>query len=624
MKQSHKTIILWILLVGFLVLVANMVTPSAAKADEITYDEFLANVKADQVESITIKDGEYKGVFKDEKKFFFTGPKDDGEKLREILVAHKVKVKFKRKEESGFWEQMIISWLPMILIFLLFFFFMKQLQSGGGKAMSFGKSKATLINKSKVKFKDVAGIDEAKEELEEVVDFLKNPKKYTKLGGKIPKGVLLVGSPGTGKTLLAKAVAGEADVPFFTISGSDFVEMFVGVGASRVRDLFEQGKKNSPCIIFIDEIDAVGRQRGAGMGGGNDEREQTLNQLLVEMDGFEENGGVILIAATNRADVLDPALLRPGRFDRQVVVPLPDVKGREEILKIHAEGKPLSLDIDFSVIARGSAGFSGADLANLLNEAALFAARYNSDDITLEYLEKAKDKILMGVERKSMLISDKEKLNTSFHESGHALMGRHLEGADTDPVHKVTIIPRGRALGVTIQLPEEDRLSATVQWCHNRIQILMAGRIAEELSFKNFTTGASNDFKVATGLAHSMVCNWGMSDLGPISYDTDGEVFLGRDMAKRQSYSGETASNIDREIKKIIITNYDIAKSYLSKNYNKLLAMSLVLMSKETINRDMIDRIYNGEDAESILGITDPVFSIVEPFNVSTPKLLNS
>jgi len=596
-----------------------MITSTPTKGDKISYDEFIKNVEANEISSVLIKENEYNGKYKNDKKFYFIGPEKLNKESLKLLVTQKVKVEYEKKEEGSLWQSMLISWLPMILILFLFFFFIRQLQGGGGgKAMSFGKSKAKLITDNiDITFKDVAGVDESKEELEEVVDFLKKPKKYTKLGGKIPKGILLTGPPGTGKTLLAKAVAGEAGVPFFSISGSDFVEMFVGVGASRVRDLFEQGKKNAPCIIFIDEIDAVGRQRGAGMGGGHDEREQTLNQLLVEMDGFEGNEGIILVAATNRPDVLDPALLRPGRFDRQVIVPRPDVKGRKRILEIHAEKKPIAAEVDLEIIARGTTGFTGADLANLLNEGALLAARNNQDEITIENLEKAKDKVLMGVERKSMVIPDKEKFNTAFHESGHALMGKELEGDDSDQVHKVTVIPRGRALGVTIQLPKEDRLSATIKWCNNRIQILMAGRIAEELSTDgNFTSGASNDFKVATSLAKSMVTEWGMSDLPLISYSSnDQEIFLGREVTKHQNLSNETMVKIDKEIEKIITSNYNTAKEYLTKNYSKLLVMSQVLMVDETIGIKIIDRVFKGETVEQILGNNEALKWTPEFFN---------
>ncbi len=611
MKQSHKTFILWIVLFGFLITIAQMISSSPSKGDKLSFDDFINKVETNNISSLTIKNRNYEGKLNDGKKFYFYGPEED-EDIRTLLKQHKVKFEYEEVEEGSFWQTLLISWLPMILLFGLFFFFIRQLQSGGGKAMSFGKSRAKLANdKQKVTFKDVAGVDEAKEELTEIVEFLKDPKKFTKLGGKIPRGVLLTGTPGTGKTLLAKAVAGEAGVPFFSISGSDFVEMFVGVGASRVRDLFEQGKKNAPAIIFIDEIDAVGRQRGAGLGGGHDEREQTLNQLLVEMDGFEGNEGIILIAATNRPDVLDPALLRPGRFDRQVIVPRPDVKGRKQILDVHTQKKPLSVDVDLSIIAKGTPGFSGADLANLVNEAALFAAKHNAKEITIEHLELAKDKVMMGVDRKSMVISTKEKYNTAYHEAGHALIGRYLEGPDSDTIHKVSIIPRGRALGVTISLPNEDRLNATVNWCHNKIQILMAGRIAEELIFKNVTSGAYNDFKVATGIARSMVCEWGMSDLGPVVYNSnDNEIFLGRELTRHQTYSEQTAIAIDNEIKKIIIENYNKSKKYLLENIDKLHIMAKILIVEETINRDLIERIFKGEKPEMILGVEHPALSV--------------
>ncbi len=594
------------MLLAVFLLIISQTNGSQKKYEELSFNQFVDKVKENQVKELTIKDRNYSGVLTTGKAFKFYGPVD-GEDIRSMLEKHRVKFGYEEADETSFWQTLLISWLPMLLIFFLFFFFIRQIQSGNGKALSFAKSRAKLANdKLKVTFKDVAGVDEAKEELVEIVDFLKEPKKFSKLGGKIPKGVLLTGPPGTGKTLLAKAVAGEADVPFFSISGSDFVEMFVGVGASRVRDLFEQGKKNAPCIIFIDEIDAVGRQRGAGLGGGHDEREQTLNQLLVEMDGFAGNDGIILVAATNRPDVLDPALLRPGRFDRQIVVPRPDVKGRQLILQIHSQKKPLADDVDLSIIARGTPGFSGADLANLLNEAALFAARKDAQEITLDHLELAKDKVLMGVERRSMVISEEEKLNTAYHEAGHALVGRYLEDkkGKSDPVHKVTIIPRGRALGVTISLPREDRLSMTTLWCHNKIQVLMAGRIAEEIIFGDVTSGASNDFKVATNIAHSMVCEWGMSELGPVTFSTgDDSVFLGRELTRHKSYSEQTAIAIDHEVKRIIIENYNQAKDYLLEHIDQLHTMAKVLMIEETINRDLIDRIYAGDQMDEILGI---------------------
>jgi cell division protease FtsH len=503
----------------------------------------------------------------------------------------------KAREESTFWQSMILSWLPMIFLFVIFFFFMRQLQSGGGKAMSFGKSKAKLLtdHQNKITFKDVAGVEEAKDEVEEIIAFLKDPKKFTRLGGRIPKGVLMMGSPGTGKTLLARAIAGEAGVPFFSISGSDFVEMFVGVGASRVRDLFEQGKKNAPCIVFIDEIDAVGRHRGAGLGGGHDEREQTLNQLLVEMDGFESNDGVILIAATNRPDVLDPALLRPGRFDRRIVVPRPDVGGRTGILAVHTRKVPLGAEVDLEVIARGTPGFSGADLESLVNEAALIAARRNKDQVEMPDFEDAKDKVLMGAERRSMIISDKEKRTTAYHEAGHALVAK-LIGEDVDPVHKVTIIPRGRALGLTQQLPIEDRLGLSSEFALNRIAIMMGGRVAEEIVFHQKTTGAGNDIEQATDLARRMVTEWGMSDaIGPLNFSTSKhEVFLGRDFSQGDGYSEETARRIDSEIRRIVTEQYERARLLIEQHRDSLERMALALLEYETLDGNDIDILCGG------------------------------
>ncbi|MBI4508721.1 MAG: ATP-dependent zinc metalloprotease FtsH [Deltaproteobacteria bacterium] len=517
-------------------------------------------------------------------------------KFRELGVNYAVEA----KEESAFWQSLLVSWLPMIFLFLIFFFFMRQLQAGGGKAMSFGKSKAKLLSdhQNKITFKDVAGIEEAKDEVEEIIAFLKDPKKFTRLGGRIPKGVLMMGPPGTGKTLLARAIAGEAGVPFFSISGSDFVEMFVGVGASRVRDLFEQGKKNAPCIVFIDEIDAVGRHRGAGLGGGHDEREQTLNQLLVEMDGFESNDGVILIAATNRPDVLDPALLRPGRFDRRIVVPRPDVKGRFGILQVHTKKVPLSAGVDLEIIARGTPGFSGADLENLVNEAALLAARKDKDRVDMLDFELAKDKVLMGSERRSMIISDREKRTTAYHEAGHALVARLLPGAD--PVHKVTIIPRGMALGLTQQLPPEDRLNMSKEYALNRIAILMGGRIAEEIVFGQQTTGAGNDIEVATDLARRMVCEWGMSDkLGPLAFGKKEEqIFLGREIAQHKDYSQQTAVEIDEEVRRMVMENYERAKHLILENLDHLKAIAEALLEHETIDTADIDLLMSGGKIE--------------------------
>ncbi len=535
-------------------------------------------------------------------KMVVIGPYSGAIENNDILKAIKVNninMEMDPKEESSFWETVVISWLPMIFIVVIFIFFMRQLQGGGGKAMNFGKSKARLLSETATKktFKDVAGVDEAKEEVEEIIAFLKDPKKFTRLGGRIPKGVLLMGSPGTGKTLLARAIAGEANVPFYSISGSDFVEMFVGVGASRVRDLFEQGKKNAPCIIFIDEIDAVGRHRGAGLGGGHDEREQTLNQLLVEMDGFESNEGVILIAATNRPDVLDPALLRPGRFDRRITVPRPDVNGRLGILKVHTRKVPMDGDVKLTILAKGTPGFSGADLENLTNEAALLAARRDKDRVEMVDFEDAKDRVLMGSERRSMFISDKEKRNTAMHEAGHAMLAVLIGGEDVDPLHKVTIIPRGRALGLTQQLPSEDRLSMTRTYTLNRICILMGGRCAEEIMFNQFTTGAGNDIERATDLATSMVTEWGMSDaLGPMNYGSSGnEVFLGREMTQSGSnHSEATAQLIDSEVRRIVHAEYDRAMSILSGHREELERVGDTLLIHETLSGAEIQTLLDG------------------------------
>jgi cell division protease FtsH len=515
-----------------------------------------------------------------------------GEQTLEKLNRANIPYEISREAEGGFWQQMLITWLPIIVVAVVFLLFMRQLQMGGGKAMSFGKSKARLLseNQKKITFSDVAGIEEAKDEVEEIIAFLKDPKKFTRLGGRIPKGVLMMGPPGTGKTLLARAIAGEAGVPFFSISGSDFVEMFVGVGASRVRDLFEQGKKNAPCIVFIDEIDAVGRHRGAGLGGGHDEREQTLNQLLVEMDGFESNDGVILIAATNRPDVLDPALLRPGRFDRRIVVPRPDVKGRLGILKVHTKKMPLGPNVDLDVVARGTPGFSGADLENLVNEAALLAAREDKDQLDRHDFEMAKDKVLMGPERRSMIISDQDKRITAFHEAGHALVGKMMKGSD--PVHKVTIIPRGRALGLTQQLPLEDRLNLSREAANDQIAVAMGGRVVEELVFGQITTGASNDIHMATDLAHKMVCEWGMSDkIGPLHFGRNEEmVFLGRDFAEHKEYSEQTAVDIDAEVRRIVTANYERAKQVITGNMDKLNVLAEALLEYETLDGPVCGR----------------------------------
>jgi cell division protease FtsH len=623
MRQSHKTILIWAILILMFVSIYSMFTDSSSKEKEIdalafhtllTSKEEASKVEKIQVEErgqnsarfvVTMKSepvkrvvyGDYLGLVKD--------VKDSG-------IPYSTKI----KDESSIWPQVLVWWLPMLLLVGIFFLFMRQLQSGGGKAMSFGKSKAKLLSdhQNRVTFKDVAGVEEAKDEVEEIIAFLKDPKKFTRLGGRIPKGVLMMGPPGTGKTLLARAIAGEAGVPFFSISGSDFVEMFVGVGASRVRDLFEQGKKNAPCIIFIDEIDAVGRHRGAGLGGGHDEREQTLNQLLVEMDGFESNDGVIIIAATNRPDVLDPALLRPGRFDRRIVVPRPDLRGRIGILQVHTRKVPLGSGVDLEVIARGTPGFSGADLEFLVNEAALIAARSDKDKVEAEDFEEAKDKVLMGAERRSMIISDKEKRTTAIHEAGHALVARFV-GAEADPVHKVTIIPRGRALGLTQQLPPEDRLNMSREFALNQIAILMGGRVAEEIVFGQKTTGAGNDIERATELARSMVTEWGMSDeFGPLNFSAGKgqEVFLGRDFSNSNHLSEDTARRIDAEIRSIVTKQHARAVQILNEHRKELEAFGEALLEYETLDSDDIDTLLRGGK------ITRPVAAAVRKAKEAT------
>ena len=595
-----KNIVLWVVIAMVLMSVFNNFGPQQSKQSEMDYSTFISSVKNGGVSSVDIQGRTITGKLSDGSNFTTYSPDYDPGLIGDLL-DNGVAIKAEPAEKTGLLMQIFISWFPMLLLIGVWIFFMRQMQGGGGKnPMSFGKSKARMLNEDQVKvtFKDVAGVEEAKEEVHELVDFLRDPGKFQKLGGRIPRGILMVGSPGTGKTLLAKAIAGEAKVPFFTISGSDFVEMFVGVGASRVRDMFEQAKKHAPCIIFIDEIDAVGRHRGAGMGGGNDEREQTLNQLLVEMDGFEGNEGVIIIAATNRPDVLDPALLRPGRFDRQVVVPLPDIRGREQILKVHMGKVPADEDVDPSVIARGTPGFSGADLANLVNEAALFAARTNKRLVSMVDLELAKDKIMMGAERRSMVMSDKEKELTAYHEAGHAIVGRSVPGHD--PVYKVSIIPRGRALGVTMFLPIEDRYSYTKQQLESQISSLYGGRLAEEMIFgpEAVTTGASNDIQRATELAHNMVTKWGLSDnMGPLSYgEEEGEVFLGRSVTQHKSVSDLTAKQIDEDVRALITRNYDRAKNILTENAEKLHTMAKLLIKYETIDSDQIDAIMEGRE----------------------------
>ena len=571
---------------------------------EEPFSTFVAKVEKvsppTKVESITIRGKEITGRLKGEPAKVFTTIGDLSE-YRKELQRRGIRIKEEPEGENSFWLSILGTWLPMIFIFFIFFLFMRQLQAGGGKAMSFGKSRHKLLNEStnKVTFKDIAGIDEAKEELQEIIAFLKDPKKFTRLGGRIPKGVLLMGPPGTGKTLLAKGVAGEAGVPFFSISGSDFVEMFVGVGASRVRDLFEQGKKNAPCIIFIDEIDAVGRHRGAGLGGGHDEREQTLNQLLVEMDGFESNDGVILIAATNRPDVLDPALLRPGRFDRRVVVNRPDVKGRLEILKVHTRKARLSRSVELEVIARGTPGFAGADLENLVNEAALLAARHDKDVIDMDDFESAKDKVLMGAERRSAVLSDEEKRITAYHEAGHTLVARVVPG--NDPVHKVTIIPRGMALGLTWTLPEKDQYSMDEGQVLGRIAMAMGGRVAEEITFDKVTTGAGNDIEQATKMARKMVCEWGMSRLGPVALTKgDGNIFLGREMARASDFSEQTQAEADQEIKRILNECYDVAKQAVVDNRDALERLAAALLEFESLGAQEIDAVVAGTTVEEL------------------------
>jgi cell division protease FtsH len=614
LRQSHKTVLLWITLIFAFVAIWQILNNQRAEEKRILFSTFVQDVdqhpeKFKPGSSIQIRknqDGaEFHGTYANGENFATTGIVSD--KLLDRLDKGKLSYEVVKEPETSFWQTMFATWLPMLVIVVLFLLFMRQLQVGGGKAMSFGKSKAKLLseNQRKMTFADVAGIEEAKDEVEEIIAFLKDPKKFTRLGGRIPKGVLMMGPPGTGKTLLARAIAGEAGVPFFSISGSDFVEMFVGVGASRVRDLFEQGKKNAPCIIFIDEIDAVGRHRGAGLGGGHDEREQTLNQLLVEMDGFESNEGVILIAATNRPDVLDPALLRPGRFDRRIVVPRPDVRGRTGILAVHTKKTPLASGVDLDVIARGTPGFSGADLENLVNEAALLAARNDKSQLDMSDFEMAKDKVLMGPERRSMIISDSDKRVTAYHEAGHALVGKMMKGSD--PVHKVTIIPRGRALGLTQQLPAEDRLNLSREAANDQIAVAMGGRVAEELIFHQLTTGASNDIQVATDLARKMVCDWGMSDkLGPLHFGKrEGEVFLGRDFGdSSKEYSEETAVEIDSEVRKIVTGNYDRAKKVVVDNVDKLKALAEALLEYETIDGAEIDQIFAGAKLERKLSPT--------------------
>ncbi|MFW6051573.1 MAG: ATP-dependent zinc metalloprotease FtsH [Myxococcota bacterium] len=619
MKQSHKTLLLWVLLILMFVAIYNLVAQDD-QPRSVPFSEFVTDVRDGKVDRVDVRPLEHSGEYT----YWIKGTNSQdarhkkisigivGEEFNKELIERDIKVKYLPEDQNGLWTNVLITWLPMIFLLVIFFFFMRQLQASGGKAMSFGKSRARLLNESqnKVTFTDVAGIDEAKDDCEEIIAFLKDPKKFQRLGGRIPKGVLLMGAPGTGKTLLARAIAGEAGVPFFSISGSDFVEMFVGVGASRVRDLFEQGKKHAPCIIFIDEIDAVGRHRGSGLGGGHDEREQTLNQLLVEMDGFESTDGVIIIAATNRPDVLDPAILRPGRFDRRIVVPRPDLKGRLGILMVHTRKTPLAPDVDHEIIARGSPGFSGADLENLVNEAALLAARQDKEHVSMLDFEMAKDKVLMGSERRSMVISEREKRTTAYHEAGHTLVAWLLP--NHDPIHKVTIIPRGPALGLTMALPEEDRQSYSSEWVTERIAMALGGRIAEEIVFGQLTTGAADDFRKATQLARSMVTEWGMSDrLGPLAYGEKQEnMFLPfGPQGTTKDYSEQTAREIDQEVRRIIQKEYERAKKLLNENRDKLDRIAEALLERETLDRAELEAIMNGEPLPSREKVVIPTYA---------------
>ncbi|MFC2169705.1 ATP-dependent zinc metalloprotease FtsH [Acidobacteriota bacterium] len=592
--KSYKNILFWIGAGIIIIILWSFFQTPGAEKQEINFSQFINAVEQDRITEVTISDNQVKGKYSDGTEFkTITPPQYDD--LVTILREHNINIIVKDTSRSP-WFSYLFTWFPIILIVLFWVFFMRQMQSGGNKALSFGKSRAKLFSgvQKKITFRDVAGVEEAKEELQEIIGFLKDPKKFQKLGGRIPKGVLLVGAPGTGKTLLARAVAGEAGVPFFSISGSDFVEMFVGVGASRVRDLFDQGQKQAPCLIFMDEIDAVGRQRGAGLGGGHDEREQTLNQLLVEMDGFDSNEGIILIAATNRPDILDSALLRPGRFDRRIVVNMPDVKGREDILRVHVKNIPLAKNVDLKVLARSTPGFSGADLANLVNEAALLAARHGSDKVIMKDMESSKDKVLMGVERKSMIISDEEKKITAYHEAGHALITALIPEAD--PIHKVTIIPRGMALGITQQLPLDDRYTYSKKYLEAQLSVLLAGRSAEKMFLNKTTSGAANDFDKATDIARKMVCQYGMSDLGPLSYgERDDLIFLGRDLAMHKNFSEKTAELIDKEVKKIIMKNFTRAEELLKNNKGKLKKIAEALLEREVLSSNEIESLIKGE-----------------------------
>ncbi|MGH9534989.1 MAG: ATP-dependent zinc metalloprotease FtsH [Terriglobales bacterium] len=589
MSSTVKTVVLWVVMIAAAMLLWQMMRSGmgGSGAKTLNFTQFMADAQSGQVANVTINGDAASGALKGNQKFNTVLPTNYPD-LYTILTQKGVSVTIK-ENSSGAWFEIMINVLPWLLIIAVWIFFMRQMQTGGNKALSFGKSRARLLStqQKKVTFRDVAGVDEAKEELREIIEFLKEPQKFQKLGGRIPKGVLLVGPPGTGKTLLARGIAGEANVPFFSISGSDFVEMFVGVGASRVRDLFEQGKKNAPCIVFIDEIDAVGRHRGAGLGGGHDEREQTLNQLLVEMDGFESNEGVILIAASNRPDVLDPALLRPGRFDRRVIVPRPDVKGREDILRVHSRKVPLGDDVDLGILARGTPGFSGADLANLVNEGALNAARHSRKTVAMGDFEGAKDKVLMGAERRSLIISDEEKRNTAYHEAGHALVAAMMP--HSDPLHKVTIIPRGMALGVTMQLPTDDKHTYTRDYLESRLAVMMGGRVAEELYMHHMTTGAGNDIEQATDMARKMVCEWGMSDLGPLTFGKKEEqIFLGREIAQHRDFSEDTAIRIDQEVRRLVMDGYQKARTILGEHAQTLQRLAEALLERESLDANEI------------------------------------
>jgi cell division protease FtsH len=627
-NSTFKTVILWVTLVAVAVVLWRMIQggPNAGKDRPIAYTEFMQDLNDGKVADVEIEGNIARGKLKDGSMYHSVVPATNPALLT-ALDAHKDVTKTTFKDSQGWnWPMAIIQFSPFILLGVLWFVMIRQMQTGGNKALSFGKSRARLLSmqQKKITFKDVAGVDEAKEELREIIEFLREAQKFQKLGGRIPKGVLLVGHPGTGKTLLARAVAGEANVPFFSISGSDFVEMFVGVGASRVRDLFEQGKKNAPCIIFIDEIDAVGRHRGAGLGGGHDEREQTLNQLLVEMDGFESNEGVILIAATNRPDVLDPALLRPGRFDRRVVVPLPDVRGREEILRVHTRKIPLADDVDLSILARGTPGFSGAELSNMVNEAALNAARNNRKSVLMYDFELAKDKVLMGAERKSLLLTEEEKKVTAYHEAGHAIVAALMPHAD--PLHKVTIIPRGMALGVTMQLPETDKHNYTLDYLNTQIAVMMGGRLAEEIFLNQMSTGAGNDIERATEMSRKMVCEWGMSSLGPLTFGKKEEqIFLGREISQHRDFSEETAREIDSEVRRLVNTGYEKAKSIILENRDAMVRIALALLEREVLDASELKLILEGKQLPARVvpqkGDGDGVQQVLKPEPGRTPGI---